>query len=180
MLCGVSSASLAGPSSLGMGKRQSGAGDELWTVIEGIDWASAFLICARREFARERERPSSPGGGDLSRGEMGQWGGGSPELGLDAGFGGRAALTVSVDDVGVSSGMLADDGARWTEAAGGPGAVELLPRLGLTSMLLLRERKPALAFVPDDAAARCWWGRAGEASREDSGDEGEPDTLSAR
>ena len=92
------------------------------------------------------------GGGDISRGEMGQWGVVSPELGLDVGFAGRGALTVSVDDVGVSSGMLVDDRARCTGAAGGP----LDPRLGLTSVLLLHERKPDLAFVPVDAAARCW------------------------
>jgi hypothetical protein len=173
MLCAGSSGSLAGPSSLG--KRESGAGEELWTTIEGVDWASGFLICERREFARERERPSSPGGGDRSRGEMGQWGVVSPKLGLDVGFGGRGALTVSVDDVGVSSGMLVDDRARCAEAAGGP----LAPRLGLTSVLLLRERKADLALVPVDAALRCWGGRAGEASREDSG-EGEPDTLKPR
>jgi hypothetical protein len=144
MLCAGSSGSLAGASSLG--KRESGAGEELWTTIEGVDWASGFLICERREFVRERERPSSLGGGDLSRGEMGQWGVVSPELGLDVGFAGRGALTVSVDDVGVSSGMLVVERARCTEAA---------PRLGLASVLLFREQKPDRAFVPVDAAARC-------------------------
>lgn len=176
MLCAGSSGSLAGSSSFG--KRESEAGEELWTTIEGVDWPSGFRICARREFARERERPSSPGGGDLSRGEMGQWGVVSPELDLDVGFEGRCALTVSVDDVGVSSGMLVDDRARCTD-----GVVELArlgPRLGLTSVLHLHERKPDLASVPEAVAARCWCGRAGDASREDSGDEGEPDTLRER
>ena len=154
MLCAGSSGSLAGASSFG--KRESEAGEELCTTMEGVGWASGFLICARRELARERERPSSPGGGDLRRGEMGQWGTLSPELDLDVGFDGRGALTVSVEDVGVSSGMLVDDNARCTEAAGGPGVVKLDPRLGLTSMLLLRERKPDRAVVPVDAAARCW------------------------
>ena len=71
MLSTGSSGSLDTGSSL-TGKRESDAGDEPCTTMLGADCASGFLICERREFARERERPSSPGGGDLRRGEMGQ------------------------------------------------------------------------------------------------------------
>lgn len=129
---------------------------------------------------RERERPSSPGGGDLRRGERGQWGVVSPELDFDDGLEGRGARTVSVDDVGVSSGMLVDDRARCTVGETWPGAVVELdkllePRLGLASALLLRERKPGLTLAPDGVELR-WCGRAGEASRDDSGD-GELATL---
>jgi hypothetical protein len=51
--------------------------------------------------------------------------------------------------------MLVEDSARWIEAADG----ELLvpgPRLGLASVLLLRERRPALGCVevPGGAAPR--------------------------
>ncbi len=168
---GVSSGSLVGASSV-TGKQESEAGDELWTTMEGVERASGFLICERSEFVRERERPSSPGDGDLRRGERGQWGVVSPEFDFDDGLEGRGARTVSVDDVGVSSGMLVDDRARWTA-----GAVELDRldrRLGLASALLLRERKPGLTFAPEGVALRCC-GRAGEASRDDSG-EGEAAT----
>ena len=48
---------------------------------------------------------------------MGQWGVESPELEPEAVFWGRGGRTVSVDDVGVSSGMLVEDRARWMEAA---------------------------------------------------------------
>lgn len=81
--------------------------------------------------------------------------------------------------------MLVAERARWRETAEGILEVEaarLGCRLGLTSVLLLRERKPGLVFVPGVAAVR-WGGRAGEASREDSGEvaeEGEPETLSER
>jgi len=68
--CGGSSGSLAGAS--GLGKPESEAGEELWTTMAGVDCVSGFLICDRSEFVRERGRPSSPGGGDLRRGEMGQ------------------------------------------------------------------------------------------------------------
>jgi hypothetical protein len=121
---------------------------------------------------------------------MGQWGvvgvvaGVSAVLDLDVGFNGRAARTVSVEEVGVSSGMLVDDMVRCTGAGGRPMAVELARLaflLGLASMLLLRERKPdRVAVVPVDAAAGRACGRAGDASREDSGDDGEPDTLRER
>jgi hypothetical protein len=48
---------------------------------------------------REPERPSVPGGGgDLRRGEMGQWGVLSPEVDEDVGFEGRGALMVSAED----------------------------------------------------------------------------------
>jgi len=67
--CCGSSGSLAGSF---LGKPESEAGEELWTTMAGVDWASDFLICERSEFVRERGRPSSAGGGDLSRGEMGQ------------------------------------------------------------------------------------------------------------
>jgi hypothetical protein len=150
--------------------------------MAGVDWASGFLICARSEFVRERERPSSPGGGDLRRGERGQWGVVSPELDLDDGLEGRGARTVSVDDAGVSSGMLVDDRARCTIGAAWPGAAveldKLEPRLGLASALLLRERKPGLTLAPEGVELR-WCGRAGEASRDDSGD-GELTALKGR
>lgn len=57
-------------------------------------------------------------------------------------------------------------------------AVELAPRLGLASVLLLRERRAGLWFtVPaaPPALVRCWW-PAGDASRDEFGD-GEADTL---
>jgi hypothetical protein len=49
---------------------------------------------------REPERPSVPGGGgDLRRGEMGQWGVLSPEVvEEDVDFKGRGALMVSAED----------------------------------------------------------------------------------
>jgi hypothetical protein len=100
MLIPGSSASPAADSSL-TGMREAGDGDELCTTIAGVDCASGFLIWLRRELAREREpeRPSDPGGGgDLSRGEMGQWGVLSPELEPAAGLTGRGALMVSADD----------------------------------------------------------------------------------
>jgi hypothetical protein len=66
-----------------------------------VDCTSGFLIWLRKELAREREpeRPSDPGGGgDLRRGEMGQWGVLSPELEPEVGFTGRGALMVSAED----------------------------------------------------------------------------------
>lgn len=66
-----SSGSLADASSL-TGNRASEAGEELCTTMAGVDCASGFLMWARSELARERERPSSPGGGERRRGEMGQ------------------------------------------------------------------------------------------------------------
>lgn len=70
--------------------------------------------------------------------------------------------------------MAAAEGVVVLEAA------RLGPLLGLTSVLLLRERKLVREFVAT-AALRCG-GRAGEASREESEleDEGGPDTLRPR
>ena len=126
---------------------------------------------------RERERPSSPGGGDLRRGERGQWGVVSPEFDFEDGLEGRGARTVSVDEVGVSSGMLVEDRARCTVGEAWPGAAaavveldRLEPRLGLASALLLRVLKEGLAVVPaPDGVALRLCGR-GEASRDDSGE----------
>jgi hypothetical protein len=182
MLITGSSGSLATESSL-TGMREAGAGDELCTTMAGIDCASGFLIWLRRELAREREpeRPSEPGGGgDLRRGEMGQWGVLSPELGPDVAFKGRGALMVSAedaDDAAGSSGMLVEDSARCMAAADGEllalALARLEARLGLASVLLLRERRPGLGLeVPEGALGR-WCGRAGDASREDKGDLGE-------
>jgi hypothetical protein len=71
MLNGCSSGSLLAASSL-TARRESGAGDELWTKMDGVVAGSAFLAWERREFRRERERVSETGGGDFKRGEMGQ------------------------------------------------------------------------------------------------------------
>lgn len=69
-------------------------------------------------------------------------------------------------------------------AAERPGELVLGPRLGLTSVLLLRERRPDWVLAPDPGGAvlRCRL-RDGEASREFSAEfagDGEPDTLSER
>jgi len=140
-----SSGSLATASSRASltGMRETDAGDELWTTMAGLDWASCFLSWVRRELAREREpeRPSAPvGGGDLRRGEMGQWGVLSPELGPDDGFRGRGALMESAG----SAGMLVEDCDRCMAAAEGERleVAGLAARWGLTSMLFLRERRP--------------------------------------
>lgn len=83
----------------------------------------------------------------------------SPEL--DGDLEGRGALIVSAEDaedeVG-SSGMLVEDSARWMDAAEGELLVlaRLVLRLGLASMLLLRERKPALEFDVPGCAAERW------------------------
>ena len=82
---------------------------------------------------------------------------------------------MSVDEVGVSSGMLVDDRARGTVAVVEFARLEM--RLGLTSALLLRERKPGLAWFA--GTLRCC-GRAGDASRDDSGDDGEPERWRER
>jgi hypothetical protein len=187
MLIPGSSGSLAAASSLSLtGMRETGAGDELWTTIAGVEWASGFLIWLRSEFVREREpeRPSEPaGGGERRRGEMGQRGVESPELEPVEFFEAPEGLTVSADeadDVVVSCGMLVEDSARWMAAAEGE-LLELGPRLGLTSVLCVRERRPARWFEAPGAVVR-WCGRAGEASREDKGDfgDGEADALGAR
>ena len=77
----------------------------------------------------------------------------SPEF--EADLEGRGALIVSAEeaeDEAGSSGMLVEDSARWIDAADGE---LLVPRLGLASMLLLRERRPALEVdVPGGAAER--------------------------
>jgi hypothetical protein len=83
MLVACSSGSLAAFSSL-TGMRDTELGDELCTTMAGVEATSDFLSWARSEFLRERERASCAGGGDLSRGEMGQWGVVSPELDVEA------------------------------------------------------------------------------------------------
>lgn len=106
-------------------------------------------------------------------------------------FKGRGAFTESVAAVGCSCGMLADDRARCMAAAERPGELALVlgPRLGLTSVLLLRERSADCdcerALDPGGAAAaalRCRL-RAGEASRElraELAGDGDPDTFNER
>lgn len=76
--------------------RDTEAGDELWTTIAGVDCASGFLIWLRIEFARERELERPSGGGDRRRGEMGQRGVLSPELGPEFDFVGWGALIESL------------------------------------------------------------------------------------
>jgi hypothetical protein len=111
MLCVGSSGSLVVPSS-GTARRGGEAGDELWTMMAGVDCVSGFLTWERSEFLRECENLSSVGGGDLSRGEMGQWWVVSAEADLEGALMERGARAGSgVDDVvvvvaGVSSGML--------------------------------------------------------------------------
>jgi hypothetical protein len=79
--------------------------------MAGVDWASGFLI-RRSELAREREpeRPSD-GGGDLRRGEMGQWGVLSTGA-VPAVLAVRDGLTGSAEEVVEGWGMLVDDRAR--------------------------------------------------------------------
>lgn len=76
--------------------RDTDAGEELWTTIAGVDCASGFLIWFRIEFARERELERPSGGGDRRRGEMGQRGVLSPELGPELGFVGCDPLMESL------------------------------------------------------------------------------------
>lgn len=160
---------------------------ECWTTIEGVDATSGFLACVRSELRRELECEwVSGGGGDLMRGEAGQCGVLSPET-MAGDFKGRGALTASEAAVGGSWGMLVDERARCMAAAERPGELVVGPRLGLTSVLLLRERRADwdwdLALGPGGAAVvRCRL-RAGEASRElraEFAGDGEPDTLSER
>jgi hypothetical protein len=144
--------------------RDAGAGEELWTTIAGVDCDSGLRIWLRSELAREREpeRLSEPGGGgDLRRGEMGQWSALSPELDPDVALDGRGALMVSTEDtdeVAGSSGMLVEDSARWRAAGEGElrPLARLAARFGLASMLLLRERSPALACEVPVGAAERW------------------------
>lgn len=125
------------------------------------------------------------GGGDLRRGDTGQWGVVSPEFVPDAGFCGRGTLEGSGTAMGGSWGVLAVDKARWMAAAEGtvlPEPAKLAPRLGLTSVLLFRERSPDFAMAPVVAPGRSG-GLAGELSLDDSGElavEGEADRLSVR
>lgn len=66
--------------------------------------------------------------------------------------------------------MLVDDRARWMAAAEGtvvPG--RLGPRLGLTSLLLLREARVDLVWASARAAARVVW-RVGDVLRDDMGE----------
>lgn len=80
-----------------------------------------------------------------------------------------------------------DERARWMAAADRPGELVLGARLGLTSVLLLRERSAdwdcERALGPGGAAVvRCRL-RAGETSRELTAEfagDGEPDTFSVR
>lgn len=165
--------------------RDSGAGDELWTTMEGVDADSGFLWWLRSEFRRERERASGAGGGDFNRGETGQWGVVSPELGAGVLFEGLGTLEGSWDGAGCSWGMFAEDRARCMAAAEGTVVLEPArpgPLFGLTSVLLFFERSPGLACDPDGPVVRRG-GRAGEVSREESGElavDGEPDTFSDR
>lgn len=172
MLSVGSSGSLDSCSSL-TGNREVEAGEELCTTMAGVV-ESAFLSWERREFVRDRERPSSPeGGGDLRRGEMGQRGVLSPELEAEVDFKGRGALAMSDEaDADGSSGTLDAERARLMAVAEGvlvEGPARLDPLLGLASALLMRDRTPVLLFVPNGAADRAS-GRAGEASREERGD----------
>lgn len=101
MLSTGSSGSLVAVASSLTRMRETGAGEELWTTMAGVDCDSGFLIWLRMELAREREPERASdvgGGGDRRRGEMGQWGVLSPELGPDAGLTGRGALMGSADD----------------------------------------------------------------------------------
>lgn len=155
-------------------------------MIAGVDAASGFLLCERRELRREREcERASGGGGDLRRGECGQWGVLSPETAAEGDLSGRGALIDSEDAMGGNCGMLVFDRARWIAAAERPGELEPGPRLGLTSVLLLRERRPEWDLTAEPGGAvvlRCRL-RAGEASRELSAElagDGDPDTLSER
>ncbi len=142
MTMGMSSSPGVTTSSL-TGIREAGAGDgeECCTMIEGVDATSGFLACVRSELRREREcERASGGGGDLMRGETGQWGVLSPETMAEGDFKGRGARPESEVAVGGSWGMLAEERARWMAAADRPGELVPGPRLGLTSVLLLRER----------------------------------------
>lgn len=184
--CCSSSVSSSSSSSCSTGMRETGAGDELWTVIEGVD-EPPFVIWVRSEFRRERERVlSAEGGGDFIRGDTGQWGVLSPELVPEVDFSGRGTLDgscLSWVEAGASGGVVAEFSARWMAAAEGTEALEPAltgPLLGLASLLFLRERSPDLGSGPEAACWR-WGGRAGDVSREDKGEfaaEGELDAFS--
>ena len=126
-------------------------------MIEGVEEVCVvFLAWVRSELRRECDRPSVSGGGDLSLGEMGQWGVESPELVPDAVFWGRGTRDGSCTDIGGRFGVEAEDNARWMAAADGTVVLEPAragPLLGLTSVLLLRDRRPdCFCRVPDVGA----------------------------
>lgn len=134
-----------------------------------------------------RDRERSAGGGDLSRGETGQCGVLSPELDPEVDLEGLGTREASWFDeaAGGSWGMFADERARWMAAAEGTvvlGPARPGPRLGLASLLLLREGRADLDWVSASCVLRCEW-RAGDELREDMGelvaDRG-PDTSSER
>ena len=108
----------------------------------------------------------------------------SPELDAEPALTGLGTREGSWDGAAGSWGMFTDDRARWMEAAEGTVALgpgRLGPLLGLTSVLLLRDRRSDLAPGPKDVLRL--GGRAGEVSREDCGEavvDGEPDTFSDR
>lgn len=114
LMMGMSSSPGVTTSSLtGIREADAGEGDECWTTIEGVDATSGFLACVRNELRREREcERASGGGGDLMRGETGQWGVLSPETMAEGDFKGRGALIESEFRLGGSWGMLADERAR--------------------------------------------------------------------
>jgi hypothetical protein len=157
------------PSSSCTGKRDVGTGDELCTIMDGVGPDSDFLVWVRSEFRRERERVSEVGGGDFKRGETGQWGVVSPELVPELPFVGRGTREGSCGDAGESWGTMVPESARWMAAAEGtvaPAPARLGPLFGLTSVLLLRERRPDLGLGP---GWRCDW-RLGDVSRDDIGE----------
>jgi len=84
----------------------------------------------------------------------------------------REGLTGSAEGAAEGWGMLVDDRTGWRAAAEGELArVLLAPRLGLMSVLVLREGSRARGVLVDagGAAVRAW-GRTGEASREACGE----------
>lgn len=118
--------------------------------MDGVAVGSVFLWCwwARSELLRDRERVSAEGGGDFSRGDSGQWGVFSVELGPEDGLEGRGTREGSwVEVEGGSCGMLVEERARWMAAAERTVELELAvleSRLGLASLLLLREGRVGL------------------------------------
>jgi hypothetical protein len=171
--------------------RDAEAGDELWTTMDGVDALGLllFFVWARSELRRDRERDSCSGGGDFNLGEMGQCGVVSPEFVPDEAFAGRGTREGSCEEVGGSEGMLAADNALWMAAADGTVVLEparLGPLLGLTSVLLFRDRRPDFGIGPAEAGWRWWWCcccRWGELSRDDKGEfavDPEPVTASER
>ena len=110
----------------------------------------------------------------------------SLELGPEDGFEGLGTREGSwVEATGGSCGMLVDERARWMAAAEGMvelGPAVLEPRLGLASLLLLREARVDLGCVSAGWVLRCE-GRAGDELREDMGElaaDCVPDRVSER